>query len=335
MMTETNGMFSLAAVSELVASGRAILLAGDEALLDQVPRGNWIGGTTPYFMGEQGGLQSKELLHVAVIDSVEGGYIGVYDESNIGDIAADGPANGLTACILPAGSRVHEHYAKHAPDFEDMFLKPLVGWVAGVDLRDIGRATPKVYDGATGRKSDSLAVALHVELPADKQVKVELFNLFKASEAHVLVFDADGFSAGECTIDGKRTNLAQFITERAIDTRMPLVADYNGFYVNVSIQDVNAARGETRFYAPVFAGVEYFFAMPVADYVGSFDTAVAGRKVEPVFSCNCILNYLHANLEGKKTGTLIGPITFGEIAWQLLNQTLVWVSIVDRQGGAH
>ena len=42
-----------------------------------------------------------------------------------------------------------------------------------------------------------------------------------------------------------------------------------------------------------------------------------------LFSCNCILNYLYGGLEGKHTGSVYGPITFGEIAHLLLNQTLV------------
>lgn len=48
-----------------------------------------------------------------------------------------------------------------------------------------------------------------------------------------------------------------------------------------------------------------------------------------VFSCNCILNYLFSNLENKKTGAFVGPVTFGEIAYQLLNQTLVYLEISD------
>ncbi|MGV8838548.1 DUF6976 family protein [Cellvibrio sp.] len=32
-------------------------------------------------------------------------------------------------------------------------------------------------------------------------------------------------------------------------------------------------------------------------------------------------------MEGKKTRDLTGPITFGEVAYQLLNQTLVYLSI--------
>jgi hypothetical protein len=50
-----------------------------------------------------------------------------------------------------------------------------------------------------------------------------------------------------------------------------------------------------------------------------------------VFSCNCVLNYLHGQLEGRHTGALLGPMTFGEIAYQLLNQTLVHVSVSRRR----
>ena len=52
--------------------------------------------------------------------------------------------------------------------------------------------------------------------------------------------------------------------------------------------------------------------------------------MDPVFTCNCILNYLYANLEGKKTGSIVGPITFGEIAYMLLNQTMVYLTFEDK-----
>ena len=39
---------------------------------------------------------------------------------------------------------------------------------------------------------------------------------------------------------------------------------------------------------------------------------------------------LYANLEGKQTGSITGPIsTSGEIACQSLNQTLTYLEIVD------
>jgi hypothetical protein len=50
---------------------------------------------------------------------------------------------------------------------------------------------------------------------------------------------------------------------------------------------------------------------------------------EIVFLCNCILNYLYSELEGKKTGEMSSPMTFGEVAYQLLNQTMVYLTISD------
>jgi hypothetical protein len=66
----------------------------------------------------------------------------------------------------------------------------------------------------------------------------------------------------------------------------------------------------------------------VADYVSAFESRL--KTLAPgniVFSCNCILNYLYSQLEGRRTGGIVGPITFGEIAYQLLNQTLVYLEI--------
>jgi hypothetical protein len=93
------------------------------------------------------------------------------------------------------------------------------------------------------------------------------------------------------------------------------------------VQGVDETKGAVTFYAPVFPGTEYKIAEPVADYISAFESAACSDGAPPAFSCNCILNYLYANLEGKSTGTITGPITFGEVAHQLLNQTLVRLSI--------
>ena len=71
-------------------------------------------------------------------------------------------------------------------------------------------------------------------------------------------------------------------------------------------------------------------ARPVGDYVAEFTSGLPkGLDGRVAFSCNCILNYLHSGLEGRKTGGIVGPITFGEIAYQLLNQTMVYVTVED------
>jgi hypothetical protein len=40
-------------------------VSGDEQLLARLPRGNWVGGTTPYLMSDvDGGLITRDLLFV-------------------------------------------------------------------------------------------------------------------------------------------------------------------------------------------------------------------------------------------------------------------------------
>ena len=122
-------------------------------------------------------------------------------------------------------------------------------------------------------------------------------------------------------------NLAQYLAQQGIDTRLPLVADYSGAMVNVSFKAVDAAAGRVDFYAPVFDDVEYRIAEPVPDYARSFAQSLPGDALGARWSCNCILNYLYGGLEGQRTGPITGPMTFGEIAYQLLNQTMVYVNL--------
>ncbi|RME83260.1 MAG: hypothetical protein D6785_06920, partial [Planctomycetota bacterium] len=68
----------------------------------------------------------------------------------------------------------------------------------------------------------------------------------------------------------------------------------------------------------------------VDDYEMEFAKRLSQLQIEPLFSCNCILNYLYGKLEGKKTGNITGPMTFGEIAYVLLNQTLVYVTYEEK-----
>jgi hypothetical protein len=210
-----------------------------------------------------------------------------------------------------------------------LFDRPLLGWVAGVDLADLGKASPRVFNGATGEWSDNAAVVLHAKLPKGRTAKIDIINLFSQGDGDALTFSKEGFEATEVLINGKPRNLAEYITEKGVDTKLPLVADYNGAMVNISFREVDGAAGKVSFYAPVFEGVTYRLAKPLAtDYVHAFREEITVRSVSPAFACNCILNYLYGALEGKKTGTMTGPITFGEIAYMLLNQTMVYVDFV-------
>jgi hypothetical protein len=90
---------------------------------------------------------------------------------------------------------------------------------------------------------------------------------------------------------------------------------------------VDAENGCVRFYAPVVPGTIYRLARAVADYGAAYAEAAREGSAADMLSCNCILNYRYAGLEGRPTGGFVGPVTFGEFAYILLNQTLSRLSV--------
>ena len=321
---------SITEVNEIVAKGKTLLLAGSEEALRQVAKGNWIGGTIPYFMDKEGGVCCASRIFVTELpDCASFAGVREYTPETLPSICSDAPENGISYLILPAGSEVHAAYAANAPEYEGFLAKPVVGWVSGVHLSKLGVQSPKVFDGRSGQASDQLAMALHASLPDNKLAVLEIVNLFLPGEGDVITFPKAGFAPNECEVNGKPRNFAEYVTSTRQDTQIPLTASYNGSIINSSIQCVDNVAGEVRLYAPVFLGVEYRFGAPVADYLGALESAAGTRQESAAFSCNCILNYLYAGLEGKRTGSITGPITFGEIAHQLLNQTIVQLYIRD------
>lgn len=329
-MNSTARLTSIAEASALIDAGRYLTVAGDEEALKQLPQGNWIGGTIPYFMGEEGGTVARDRVfinEIAVFDSAP--TLRFYDTEALPQICRNAPEHGYTVMIVPAFSPCHVAFAENAPNYEDMYMKPLIGWVAGIHLDDLGKTAPKVILGTTGEFSEHHVAAIDVPLPPEKLAMIDIVNLFRPGDGDAVTFSGTGFSAGECRINGQAANLADYLTSRKIDTRLPLVADYCGAMINVSIKSVDASARTVDFYAPVFPGVEYRIAAPVGDYVKEFQAALPKLDSGIAFSCNCILNFLYSNLEGKRTGSITGPITFGEIAYQLLNQTLVFLTVSE------
>ncbi len=319
---------SIAEVRRRIEAGEAMILAGSEGALAQLPRGRWIAGTIPYFMDRRGGVYNTTDVFVSPVPACAAEIrICKYTEQSIPSICRDAPENGYSVLILPAGSDVHTTYAQTATGFEGAIIKPVVGWVAGVGLSQLDIVRPRVFHGPSMASTGHGAVVMHVELPAGTTARIETINVFKPNAGPTITFPLSSFEASECLIDGQMANLAKYILDQGIDIRLPLVCDDCEEPVNVSIQHIDREWGVVSFYAPVFAGTHYKFAVPVPDYLGAFESAVAGLDGSDVFSCNCILNYLYAELEGKQTSRFTGPITFGEIANQLLNQTFVRLSL--------
>jgi hypothetical protein len=325
-------MFTVDEVTTMIKQGKRLILAGDEQVLTALPRGNWIGGTIPYFMAEQGGCFDQSRIFVTPIpDYVKKSFTIVYDEFSLNRIYMDIPQNGLGFILIPATCDAHLSFSLNAPGYQKFAQHPLIGWITGVNLTDLGKVTPKVFNGENGSVLENAAVVMHVQLPPDKLVDMNIINVFEQGTGDTFTFPEDGFNVTDVLVNGKKQNFADYLTEHHVDTKLPLVADYYGASVNVSFQQVDTVSHQVAFYAPVFQGMEYRIAKPVADYVKLFLSSMPTDGVENIyFSCNCILNYLYSGLEHKQTAGITGPITFGEIAYQLLNQTLVYVTIQDQ-----
>ena len=318
-------LLSFDEASKMIASGKYLHIAATENLLKKLPKGNWIGGSTEYFMSEKGGVVTNDQLFVDDFP-YDKFSIRTYDKNSISKVTVDAFDNGFSIVILPFDSVVHTTYAAKAPEFEGMFIKNIIGWISGLNLNVAGQ-TPIAVNGLTGEVLTDKAVAMHIEAPKDKLVSIGIVNIFAQDEkSPVFEFTSEGFSAKKCLVDGKEVDLADYIEKNKIDTKLPLVGDYSGQGVNISFKSIE--NGTVNFYAPVFTGIKYRMAKTMTDYVKEFNSQLKSLKnVKAAFSCNCILNFLYGELENKDIESFFGPITFGEIAYQLVNQTLVYVTV--------
>jgi uncharacterized protein DUF6976 len=302
------------AVAALISRGETLLLAGDERRLRRLPRGRWIAGTIPYFMSDEGGVVDRRRIFVERLP-FGFGHVSIrrYDEGGIARVYADLPPNTIGVIILPSGSPVHGSFAVNAPGYARFASAPLFGWVSGVHLSEIGTTSPKVFDGSTGDVLDRHAVVMHVAVPPGTTMELAILNIFEEGDGPAIVFPSTGFTPTTAIVDGRECNFAEYVRDSALDIRLPLVAHelgQGGVRINVSFQSTDAR--------------------PVRDYVDAFVSALptaVGHRI--VFGCNCVLNYVHSALEGRRTGDIVGPITFGEIAYQLLNQTMVYLTVND------
>lgn len=324
----TNEMLTVTEAANRIETGAVMVIAGAEELLEQLPRGNWIGGTTVYFVTDQGGEVVRDRLFCTTFPQATGAiprHVGV---SDLPGIASGYQVGGFTMIMIPAFSIAHSEFAVEGQGYPDLFNQPLAGWVTGVHLDELGTRAPMVFDGLTGKGFDEGAVLLHVALPEGATVELDILNIFAQGDQPELTFKfkEGGFSAKTVEVEGREVGLADYIKEKNIDIRLPFVANYSGALVNVSVQSVDDVTGEVKFYAPVVAGMEYKLARALGSYSQAFAKVSEAGTVAQC-SCNCILNYLYGELEGKKTGGFTGPVTFGEIAYILLNQTLVRLDI--------
>lgn len=323
-------MLTVQEVTALIEQGIPLFIAADEKALKQLPQGQWIGGTIPYFMTESGGVVSDELLQVTLIPALHQSLrIKEYSYQELDQISDNYFKDGFSLIIIPAFSKCHEEFAKNSSTFKNIFIQPLVGWISGANLNHTG-AVPKVFNGITKNSMNDKALAMHISLPEHLKAEANIINIFEQGSGDSIYFEQTGFSTAQAIVNNKVVKFSDYLKDNKIDLKLPLVADYFGAKINVSFRDI-LDDGSVRFYAPIFPGVEYKIANSIDNYETKFIDDLKKHNLENVmFSCNCILNFLYANLEGKKAGNFNSAMTFGEIAYMLLNQTFVYVEIKEK-----
>ena len=65
--------------------------------------------------------------------------------------------SGFSYLLLPAFSEAHRRYSLDAAQYRGLYNQPVMGWITGVHLDEIGKRSPKVFDGSTGRSHDNAA----------------------------------------------------------------------------------------------------------------------------------------------------------------------------------
>jgi len=328
-MNMQNKLMSIADANILINLKRILVIAGDETLLSKVDLGNWIGGTIPYFMDKNGGVVNCTDVFVTDLTDVAANFtIKEYrSDEIITTMLGDRYSNGFSYLLLPAFSEIHQIYALKAQNTSSLFDIPIMGWITGVHLNDIGSKIPKVVNGKTGAMLENQGAVIHFELNKGRYAELDIVNIYKQGKGDIITFQEDSFSCFDCLINGQLVNLSDYYVKNKIDLSLPLIANYSGAFINVSVQAIEEKERQMSFFAPLLRGQEYYVAEPIEDLYATFSNALPQDVDDLLCSCNCILNYVNIGMENKLSGDFRGPFTFGEIAYVLVNQTMVTLSL--------
>jgi len=330
LIQETKDLFSLEEVIQKIEANKFLIVLGNDQLLKQLPKGNWIGVSAYYFMTKEKGLGTNEKLYVQDLSGYSQSVtIKSYNKDQIQDILRDRIAGGFTYLLMPPLTEVAQNYATEVLSDISLYNIPIVGFIGGAKFEDVQNGEKSYcYNGATGDVLDKDAIAIHVQLKEDFSPRVEIINIFEPNlDGPRFSFEENSFVVTDCTINKKKENLYDYMIENNIGRTYPLVSNHNGALLNCCIFQIDEETKTVYMASPTRKGKTYYLAKPFEDYVEAFQAKLnTVDKSNIVISFNCYYNYLFGKLEGKKL-EIGGPITYGEIAYQLLNQTMVYLCI--------
>ena len=131
-----NMLLTVAETAALIETGAILSLAADPDLLASLPKGNWIGGSSVYFLTDTGGAMLRDRVFCTQFSDASDADIQVLSAQTLPNLAQGYVPNGATIVLIPAFSPAHEAFALGSQTYAGLFNQPLMGWVAGVHLDD-------------------------------------------------------------------------------------------------------------------------------------------------------------------------------------------------------
>ena len=332
----SNRLFKKEEVVDLIKAGHVMLLSGSDKALAGLPAGKWIAGTTPYFMDGVGKVDEENIFVDDFTSIAKDAKVAVFDTTNIHEIATKGFGNGFIVMSLPIDTEIYFQFSNNSLEYEGIYDNPLVGFVACCNFNDYGNfGSLKTFVGAgtDGKLLPDKAVALYVELPDNITARAEIINLDTIDyDTPKVVFPKTSFFQSDCLIDGKPGNIAEYM-ENYVKPRMggkgytQMITSQNGALINRDPKVVDMEKGTASFFSPAYAGDEYYLVKPGNDYLKMFNDALKAKGNTEVVACfSCISYFFGGSFEGKSI-CKNGCYAFGEIAFQLLNKTIVTLEI--------
>jgi hypothetical protein len=317
--------------SAIMAAGRHCIVSGSANLISKLPRGNWIGGTTPYLMSGSGnGVSGDRLLVTEMPEEWEFMCVQRYGVGGVSYISGDCAPGGFSIVIVPFGTDVEQVFSKDAINRVGLSDRVIAGWVSGVAGNHSGEH-PQVFYGPTGHGIEDEIVALHMKLPEHLKPVVDVINIFEEGDGDGIGFISNGFSANYAIVGGKTVTFSKYLAENRVNLSLPLVATINGVKYNSTLCGYDAGSGGVRFYAPVFRNIIYKVAKPIEGQMMRIREALPHDSGDVVFGCVCIGNYMDGALADYKGSGFEGPVSYGEIAGFLTNQCIVRLRVVGRR----
>jgi len=323
---KNNQLISPEICAQWITEGRTLIVAADGPILKTLPKGNWIGGSIPYFMTEEGGALNREQVFVTDLTTeIQDFSIKAYGAQELEQMLDDRPENGFSYLLMPAFQEVQANYALQISQNPKLFDVPTLGWVTGIVWGEA--AQPLVVNGQDGAVYTDQLLALHAQLAAEQYAELSIVNIYEQNDGPKIQFLEDGYQVEDCLIDGEKQNFLSYLQEHQIDMDYPLVGDFGGAQLNTSIYQAEEAATAVSFASPVFQSQIYRFAKTIENRQAAFKAKLPPKTETTLVAYNCVANFMQLGGEENYTAGYHYPFTFGEIAYLVLNQTMVILDI--------